>query len=97
MTHDTASEIVHHPIPGRFATEVEGHRAHLDYEMDGGDMLITHTIVPEAVSGRGIAGRLVQAACDHARNEGFRVRPVCSYAQAWIARHPAYSDLVASG
>lgn len=97
MPHDTASQIVHHPIPGRFGTQVDGHHAHLDYEMDGGDMLITHTIVPEAIGGRGVAGRLVRAAFDHARIEGFHVRPVCSYAQTWAQRHPEYADLLANG
>lgn len=95
MPDDTTSPITHHPIPGRFGTAVDGHHAHLDYEMDGGTMVITHTIVPEAIGGRGVAGRLVRAAFEHARIEGLRVRPVCSYAQAWAERHPDYAGLVA--
>lgn len=86
-------EIVHHPIPGRFAAEVEGQQAHLDYETADSVMHITHTVVPDAIGGRGIAGRLVQAALDHARNEGWKVKPVCSYADAWMAKHPGYADL----
>lgn len=88
-------EIVHHAIPGRFATEVDGEQAHLDYEMAEGVMHITHTVVPEAIGGRGIAGRLVRAALEQARNEGWKVKPVCSYAEAWIGRHPEYADLLA--
>ena len=87
--------IAHHPIPGRFATEVDGQQAHLDYEMAGDVMHITHTIVPDAIAGRGIAGDLVQAAFELARQEMWRVKPVCSYAEGWVAKHPQYKEMLA--
>lgn len=80
--------ITHHAIPGRFVAEVDGHTANLDYEMADGVMHITHTRVPEAIGGRGIAGRLVEAALHHARAEGWKVRLLCDYARGWAARHP---------
>jgi predicted GNAT family acetyltransferase len=86
-------DIVHHPIPGRFAVQVEGEQAYLDYQTAGSTMHVTHTLVPDAIAGRGIAGRLVQAALNHARHEGWKVKPLCSYADAWMARHPEYADL----
>lgn len=58
-------------------------------------MTIVHTGVPPSVGGRGIAGALVQAAFDAARAAGWKVRPTCSYSSAWLARHPAYQDLLA--
>lgn len=88
-------DIVHHAIPGRFVTEVDGHQGYVEYEVAGSIMRITHTVVPDAIGGRGIAGQLVRAALDHARSEGWKVKPVCSYAQAWIDRHPDYADLLA--
>jgi len=87
-------DITHHGIPGRFVAEVDGHVAHLDYEMDGGIMHITHTRVPEVIGGRGIAGQLVEAAFHHAREQGWKVRPLCEYAAAWVRRHPEYADLL---
>ena len=57
-------------------------------------MTITHTGVPEAVGGRGIASALATAAFDTARREHWRVVPACSYALVWIERHPEYADLV---
>lgn len=88
-------DITHHGIPGRFVTEVDGHVAHLDYEMADGIMHITHTHVPEAIGGRGIAGKLVEAAFHHARAEGWKVRTLCTYAEGWAKRHPANADLLA--
>lgn len=95
MKDRPALDITHQPIPGRFAVEVEGETAHLGYEVADGVMHITHTVVPEAIGGRGIAGRLVQAAFDHARSEGWKVRTVCPYAEGWAAKHPDYAGLLA--
>jgi predicted GNAT family acetyltransferase len=85
--------ITHDPQRHRFETTVEGHEAHVEYLLVGEFMTITHTWVPEAIGGRGIAGALVRAALDHARAEGLKVRPHCPYADAWMRKHPDYEDL----
>jgi hypothetical protein len=79
--------IDHQPDRHRFATTVDGHEAELDYVREGDVLVITHTGVPAAIGGRGIAGALVQAAVDFARTNGLRVRPACSYAASWMERH----------
>jgi predicted GNAT family acetyltransferase len=81
-------DITHHPVPGRFLVEVDGHQAHLDYELVDDRMRITHTRVPSEIGGRGIGGQLVQAAAEHARHEGLRIEATCTYAEAWLRRHP---------
>ena len=48
----------------------------------------------EAVGGRGIAGQLVAAAFHHAREQGWKVRPLCEYAAGWVRRHPEQADLL---
>ena len=93
MTAATAVEVSHDPARKRFSTTVGGHLGYVDYALDGGTMEILHTIVPDAIGGRGIAGQLVRAALDHARAEGLRVRPTCPYADAWMRRHPDYEGL----
>jgi hypothetical protein len=97
-THDNdpqaiAARIRHDADAGRFSVVVEGIEAALDYRREGTVMTIHHTGVPEAVGGRGIAGELVRAALDHARNAGWKVRAVCAYADAWIRKHPGYESL----
>ena len=86
-------DIRHDPGSRRFATEADGHSAHVEYELAGQVMTITHTIVPAQIGGRGIAGALVQAAVEHARAQGLKVAPHCSYADAWMRKHPQYEDL----
>lgn len=85
IRHDAA----HH----RFTTEVDGHAAVLDYAPGASAIAITHTGVPREIGGRGIAAQLVRAALLHARNEGLRVDPQCSYADAWMRRHPEFDAL----
>lgn len=86
---------VHHDSSAhRFSSTVEGRVAALDYELQDGWMVINHTNVPDEIGGRGIAGELVRAAFEHAREQGWNVRPVCSYAAAWVERHPEYNQLL---
>ena len=87
--------VQHDPARQRFHLQLEGHEAELDYHLQDGRMVIDHTGVPQAIGGRGLAARLMQAAFEHARSQGWRVVPACSYAQTWLARHPDYADLVA--
>ena len=87
-------QINHDPASGRFSTRLDGHEAELVYRHQRGSMVIDHTGVPEAIGGRGVAGALVKAALDYARAEGLRVVPLCSYAAAYLQRHPEYASLV---
>lgn len=89
------SPVRHDPAGHRFVLEADGHQAVASYRLLGDRMTIDHTLVPQAIGGRGLAGRLVQAAFDHARAEGWKVVPECSYARTWLERHPGYADLLA--
>ena len=88
--------IQHDQEHNRFLWTQEGHVCVVDYALDGDVMQILHTGVPAALGGQGIAGDLVRAALDTARAQGWRVRSFCSYATAYLQRHPEYQDLVAS-
>ncbi|MBV6273808.1 N-acetyltransferase [Alcaligenaceae bacterium CGII-47] len=87
--------ISHNAAQHRFEWTEEGHHCVLDYTLADGVAAFTHTGVPVPVEGRGIAAALVQAGLDTARTLGWRVRPVCSYVDAYIRRHPAEQDLLA--
>ncbi len=84
--HDTGAR--------RFSTQSEGQQAELLYSLKDGALVIEHTLVPEAIGGKGIAAALVKAALEHARGAGLRVVPDCSYAAEYVRRHPEYADLV---
>ena len=87
------TDIAHDPASQRFTTEADGHTGYLEYESAGDVLVITHTIVPPAIGGRGIAGDLVRAALEHAKAEGLKADPRCSYADGWMRKHPEYDAL----
>jgi len=89
----TELNIVHRPDIGRFEATVDGLRCEADYQLNGDTMLMTHTGVPSELGGRGIAGELVKTALTWAREQGLRVRPLCSYVEAYMRRHPEWQDL----
>jgi predicted GNAT family acetyltransferase len=87
-------DITHDAAASRFEVALEGQRCVLDYRLADGVMTITHTGVPVAVRGRGIAAELVAAAFATARLQGWKVHPACSYAASWVHKHPDQADLL---
>jgi predicted GNAT family acetyltransferase len=87
-------DVTHDAVKLRFEAMVDGQHCTLDYELAGTKMTITHTHVPDAVGGRGIAAALMEAALTHARASGWRIVPKCSYAVAYLGRHREWADLV---
>ena len=81
----------------RFQARIDGETCVADYRLQGGVMAIVHTEVAPHLNGRGIAGALVQAALDHAQAQGLKVKPVCSYAAAYMRRHPGTMALLSDG
>ena len=79
--------VIHNTAHNRFEVALEGRkRAELTYILKPKTLTITHTYVPPAFEGRGIAGELTKAALNYAVNEGLEVIPLCSYAVRYIAR-----------
>ena len=86
-----ALTITHRPEIGRFEAFVEGLQCEADYRLDGHIMRMTHTGVPSALEGRGIAAALVKEALTWARAQDLKVDPICSYVRVYIKRHPEWS------
>lgn len=86
----------HNPEENRFEADVDGQLCVADFQLRGTDMVMTHTYVPPALRGQGIAEKLVRAALEYARVERLRVVPACSYVEAFIRRHPEFRPLVAA-
>ena len=86
---------IEHNVSGKcFEFTLEGHRCVLDYTLNNNVMTITHTGVPNALGGRGLAAEITKFALDHAQSKGWRVIPQCSYVAAYIQKHPIYASLV---
>lgn len=96
------TSITHHVVGqgGKYVAHVEGADAQgtLEWEpggkSDGKEVRVaTHTIVPEQIGGRGVAGELVERFVSDARKEDFLIRPDCSYVEKKFDENDAWSAL----
>jgi hypothetical protein len=94
---DSLPAVRHNAAARRFELTFDDALARVDYQLSGGVMRLHHTEVPPALEGRGIAAAMVKAALAHARAEGLRVEPACSYVRAYMKRHPDTHDLLVEG
>jgi predicted GNAT family acetyltransferase len=79
----------------RFELEEQGEIAFATYRRDGDVVTIPHVEAPEALRGKGSAGRLMEGVVALARGQGFKIAPRCPYAAAWFRRHPEAADVLA--
>ncbi len=79
---------------GRYVARIEGIDAEGEITYTRrreGVISADHTGVPDAMAGRGVAGRLLNFMIEDARTNGFRILPLCPYVQAQYARHPEWA------
>jgi hypothetical protein len=88
------SQVADNAARNRFELPVGTAVAFADYRRRPGVVEITHVETPPALRGGGVAARLMQGVMESARRTGVKVAPLCSYAQAFVRRHPEYKDLV---
>ena len=86
-------KVIHNPGENRFEAIIDGKLSKLDYVQNGVNFIITHVGVHPSLRGQGVAGRIVRVGLEYADKNSFRVVPMCSYAAAYIRRHPEYAEL----
>lgn len=88
-------EVKHDAAASQFVIVQDGQEARLQYRLTGRVIDLTHTFVPEALRGRGLAEKLCRAAFEYAKSQGLKVVPSCSYISgAYLKRHTEYASLV---
>ena len=78
----------------RFELVEDGKLAFADYRLEGNLLILPHVEADPALRGRGAAGRLMDGVLDLAKAKGWKVRPICSYAAAYLQRHPEHRNLL---
>lgn len=79
-------EIVHDKAQHMFLIEKEEGKSYMEYTLDGNTVTVIHTVVPDALSGQGIAGRLAGALYAWAQEEGYRLLSDCTYMTHWLSK-----------
>lgn len=82
-------KIEHRPLEERFVAIMNGTEAELTYrETAPGIRNFNHTWVPPELRGHGIGARLVKFGLQHARENGYKVHPGCSFVARYMERFP---------
>ena len=81
------SDVVDETADERFVLVDDGHTAELVYHVHGDRLTLIHTEVPDELGGRGVGGRLVEAALERARRDGITLVPSCPFARSWLEKH----------
>jgi len=89
-------EVTDNPTLNRYEMAVDGETAFVTYVRGAERLTLVHTEVPQALAGRGVGSSLARGVLEDVRSRGLRVVPECEFMAAFIARHPAFGDIVES-
>ena len=69
--------------------------AEMTFELSGDNkMKINHTEVDEAYSGQGFAKAMLEKAVLYARENHFKIIPLCSFAKGVLEKDSTYNDVL---
>ena len=81
---------------GRYVARIDGIDAEgeITFTHRGpGIISADHTGVPEAMNGKGVAKALLDYLLNDARENGFKIIPICPYVRGQYEKHPEWADL----
>ena len=80
---------------GRYSTVVEGHTGEMTYSRSSPKLIIIdHTLVPDALRGKGVGEEHFHHAIEDARAGGWKIIPLCPFMKAQVMRHPEWQDAI---
>ncbi|MGV9826954.1 MULTISPECIES: GNAT family N-acetyltransferase [unclassified Gordonia (in: high G+C Gram-positive bacteria)] len=87
------SQVVHNPTRDRFelwvAGDLVGVLGYSTETVDGATTLtVLHTVLYDEYTGHGLATGLTRSAIAYAREQGARIRPICTFTRHYIDAHP---------
>ena len=90
-----SNELIHNEAECKYEYHIEGHVAYITYDDQNGNMHLTHTIVPDALAGKGLARTLLEDVLQEIKKANKKAVAKCSYIVKYQEKHPELSDLFA--
>ena len=88
-------EIIHDKDKQQFLLNLEnGLVALVSYTVEGKQMRLTYSEVPDSLRGQGIGKELVEKTFEKLTNEGFEATAICSYIRIVAMRSPKWSGII---
>ncbi len=87
--------LLHNKPASKYEYHIDSHIAYITYDEQKGKVHLTHTIVPEALAGKGLAKTLLEAVLQQIKKDNKKAVAQCSYIVNYQQKHPEASDLFA--
>ena len=76
----------------RYELKVNQHIAYANYRWEDEVLVIEFVFTPKELRGQGVASKLMTLLMAEAKENSFKVHPICGYAKSWLERHPEYDE-----
>lgn len=90
----TDPDIHDNPDHNRYELTIDGQVAVVTYNLSPPNLMITETLVPQALEGQGIASRMAKHVIADATARGLLLLPVCPFFSAYLKKHPEHAEAV---
>lgn len=92
MENNISQKIIHNETAHRFEYAENNATAFIEYSLHNSSIDFVHTIVPDSLSGKGIASALTEYAFKYAKEKNIPVIVHCPYILAYLKRHPELNE-----
>lgn len=92
-----AYELINNEEQKRYYFDIDGLKPRIEYILTKKKIILTHTEVPKALEGKGVASALVKAVLTDVDERGLVLVPLCPFVAMYIKRHPEWKRLVMRG
>lgn len=80
----------------RFELEIDDSIAFIEFDkMEPNILDMTHTEVPDELSGKGVGSKLVSGALQYCKDNNLKVIPSCSFVKSYTDKHSEWQELLA--
>ena len=78
----------------RLELEIEGSIAFIEFKLSNEKLFLIHTEVPPELEGKGAGSAIVQKALQYAKDNNYKVVPICAFVQGYLKKHKEWDDIV---
>jgi predicted GNAT family acetyltransferase len=79
----------------RLELEIEGSIAFIEFKLSHEKLFLIHTEVPPELAGKGAGSAIVQKVLQYAKDNNYKVVPICSFIRNYLRKHTEWNDIVA--
>lgn len=80
--------LIHNAPECKYEYHIDDHIAYITYDDQDGKMHLTHTIVPDALAGQGLAKKLLEDVLEQIKKDGKKAVAMCSYIVKYQEKNP---------